>query len=81
MYKADCLLLIGNRNLIQETDVGEVVVYNVRDKDIPIVHRVVRKFGEGYVFPGDSIEGRSSAVCAGEKVPTNTVRAESMPDY
>ncbi|KAK7729126.1 Signal peptidase complex catalytic subunit [Diaporthe eres] len=41
------LLFLWNRNLIQETDVGEVVVYNVRDKDIPIVHRVVRKFGEG----------------------------------
>jgi signal peptidase len=25
------------------------VVYNVKDKDIPIVHRVVRKFGAGYV--------------------------------
>lgn len=46
-----CCLLIGNRNLIAETDVGEVVVYNVRDKDIPIVHRVVRKFGEGYETP------------------------------
>lgn len=26
---------------------GEVVVYNVKDKDIPIVHRIVRKFGTG----------------------------------
>lgn len=58
MCKADWLLLIGNRNLIQETDVGEVVVYNVRDKDIPIVHRVVRKFGEGYVYLGNSVNGR-----------------------
>lgn len=33
-----------------ETDVGEVVVYNVKDKDIPIVHRVVRKFGKGCVY-------------------------------
>ncbi|KAH8780144.1 signal peptidase complex catalytic subunit SEC11 [Diaporthe sp. PMI_573] len=41
------LLFLWNRNLIAETDIGEVVVYNVRDKDIPIVHRVVRKFGEG----------------------------------
>lgn len=58
MCKADWLLLIGNRNLIQETDVGEVVVYNVRDKDIPIVHRVVRKFCEGYVYLGNSVKGR-----------------------
>jgi hypothetical protein len=34
--------------LLSETDVGEVVVYNVAGKDIPIVHRVVRKFGIGY---------------------------------
>jgi hypothetical protein len=27
--------------------VGEIVVYNVKDKDIPIVHRIVRKFGNG----------------------------------
>jgi signal peptidase len=30
-----------------ETQVGEVVVYNVRGKDIPIVHRVIRKYGGG----------------------------------
>ncbi|KAM4067176.1 peptidase s24-like domain-containing protein [Hirsutella rhossiliensis] len=41
------LLLLWNRNVWKETDVGEVVVYNVKDKDIPIVHRVVRKFGVG----------------------------------
>ncbi|VBB84409.1 Putative Signal peptidase complex catalytic subunit SEC11C [Podospora comata] len=41
------LLLLWNRNLFTETSVGEVVVYNVRDKDIPIVHRVISKFGTG----------------------------------
>lgn len=41
------LLILWNRNLRTETDVGEVVVYNVKGKDIPIVHRVVRKFGSG----------------------------------
>ncbi|KAK3385097.1 signal peptidase complex catalytic subunit SEC11 [Podospora didyma] len=41
------LLLLWNRNLFSETSVGEIVVYNVKDKDIPIVHRVVRKFGAG----------------------------------
>lgn len=45
------LLLLWNRNVWEETAVGEVVVYNVKDKDIPIVHRVVRKFGKGCVFP------------------------------
>lgn len=49
MY-ADGSSMAGNRNLIQDTDVGEIVVYNVKDKDIPIVHRIVRKFGTGYVF-------------------------------
>ncbi|MCJ1307434.1 Signal peptidase complex catalytic subunit [Agyrium rufum] len=29
--------------------VGEIVVYNVRGKDIPIVHRVVRSFGGGAI--------------------------------
>lgn len=41
------LLFLWNRNILRETDVGEVVVYNVKDKDIPIVHRIVRKFGTG----------------------------------
>ncbi|KAK0636999.1 signal peptidase complex catalytic subunit SEC11 [Bombardia bombarda] len=41
------LLVLWNRNLYSETNVGEIVVYNVKDKDIPIVHRVVRKFGIG----------------------------------
>ncbi|KAI1326434.1 signal peptidase-like protein complex catalytic subunit SEC11 [Xylariaceae sp. FL0255] len=41
------LLFLWNRNLLSETDVGEIVVYNVKGKDIPIVHRVVRKFGTG----------------------------------
>ncbi|KAK4189434.1 hypothetical protein QBC35DRAFT_493208 [Podospora australis] len=41
------LLLLWNRNLMADTSVGEIVVYNVKGKDIPIVHRVVRKFGEG----------------------------------
>ncbi|KAI9783548.1 MAG: Signal peptidase complex catalytic subunit [Geoglossum umbratile] len=39
------LLFLWNRG--QKTEVGEIVVYNVRGKDIPIVHRVVRRFGGG----------------------------------
>ena len=39
------LLFLWNRGM--ETQVGEVVVYNVRGKDIPIVHRVIRRFGGG----------------------------------
>ena len=42
------LLFLWNRGM--ETQVGEIVVYNVRGKDIPIVHRVVRRFGGGYVW-------------------------------
>ena len=36
-----------------DTQVGEIVVYNVRGKDIPIVHRVVRRFGGGWVSAED----------------------------
>ncbi|KAI9678765.1 MAG: Signal peptidase complex catalytic subunit [Caeruleum heppii] len=39
------LLFLWNR--AQEVRIGEIVVYNVRNKDIPIVHRVVRRFGGG----------------------------------
>ena len=39
------LLFLWNRGL--DTQVGEIVVYNVKGKDIPIVHRVVRRFGGG----------------------------------
>lgn len=39
------LLFLWNRGA--ETQIGEVVVYNVKGKDIPIVHRVVRRFGGG----------------------------------
>lgn len=39
------LLFLWNRGA--DTQVGEIVVYNVKGKDIPIVHRVVRKFGGG----------------------------------
>ncbi|CAG8980715.1 hypothetical protein HYALB_00012121 [Hymenoscyphus albidus] len=41
------LLFLWNRNLLEDTKVGEIVVYNVKGKDIPIVHRLVRKFGTG----------------------------------
>lgn len=34
---------------------GEVVVYNVKGKDIPIVHRVVRRFGGGEGGEGDPL--------------------------
>ena len=46
-YQRGDLLLLWNRNLLAETAVGEVVVYSVPGKDIPIVHRVVRRFGGG----------------------------------
>lgn len=48
------LLFLWNRGKLA-TRVGEVVVYNVRGKDIPIVHRVVRTFGGGYVFRCDAV--------------------------
>ncbi|KAL1969622.1 hypothetical protein VTN77DRAFT_8175 [Rasamsonia byssochlamydoides] len=38
------LLFLWNRS--PRVEVGEIVVYNVKGKDIPIVHRVVRSFTE-----------------------------------
>lgn len=38
------LLFLWNRS--PRAEVGEIVVYNVKGKDIPIVHRVVRTFPE-----------------------------------
>ena len=37
------LLFLWNRD--KTAKVGEIVVYNVKGKDIPIVHRVVRSYG------------------------------------
>src|SRR5436309_1777647 len=37
------LLFLWNRE--KETHIGEIVVYNVKGKDIPIVHRVIQRFG------------------------------------
>lgn len=48
MQRGD-LLVLWNRNIWSETAVGDIVVYSVKGKDIPIVHRVVRKFGVGWV--------------------------------
>lgn len=38
------LLFLWNRS--PRAEVGEIVVYNVKGKDIPIVHRVMRSFTE-----------------------------------
>lgn len=46
------LLFLWNRS--PRTEVGEIVVYNVRGKDIPIVHRVVRSYPE--------VEGKAKTV-------------------
>ena len=43
------LLFLWNRDFYSETAVGDIVVYQVPGKDIPIVHRVVRRFGAGCV--------------------------------
>jgi signal peptidase len=43
------LLLLWNRDLVAEPEVGDVAVFEIKNKDIPIVHRVVSKYGTGYV--------------------------------
>jgi signal peptidase I len=57
------LLFLWNRSPVE---LGEVVVYNVRGKDIPIVHRVVRTFPE--------VEGRANA----KKVKEITVYVSAL---
>jgi hypothetical protein len=47
------LLFLWNRGL--DTKVGEIVVYNVKGKDIPIVHRVVRRFLPSRLFSFSSL--------------------------
>jgi len=39
------LLFLWNR--ASNTQIGEIIVYNIKGKDIPIVHRVIRRFGGG----------------------------------
>ncbi|MCJ1237772.1 Signal peptidase complex catalytic subunit [Varicellaria rhodocarpa] len=48
------ILLLWNRGM--DTKIGEIVVYNVRGKDIPIVHRVVRRFGGGGEEGGEPLK-------------------------
>jgi signal peptidase I len=46
MHRGD-LIVLWNRK--PDVQVGEIVVYNVKGKDIPIVHRVIKRFGGGCV--------------------------------
>ncbi|KAL4810017.1 signal peptidase complex catalytic subunit sec11 [Aspergillus unguis] len=59
------LLFLWNRS--PRAEVGEIVVYNVKGKDIPIVHRVVRTFPE--------VEGKKEKVV---KVPESSETAPNM---
>ncbi|KAG5295308.1 signal peptidase I, signal sequence processing protein SEC11 [Histoplasma ohiense] len=49
------LLFLWNRS--PRVDVGEIVVYNVQGKDIPIVHRVMRVFPDVPTTGGKDVEG------------------------
>jgi signal peptidase len=50
------LLFLWNRS--PRAEVGEIVVYNVRGKDIPIVHRVIKTFGDGVVTEAEARKAR-----------------------
>jgi signal peptidase I len=39
-YRGDLLVLSNRKQIV---DVGDVVVYNVKGRDIPIVHRVIKQ--------------------------------------
>lgn len=49
------LLFLWNRS--PRVDVGEIVVYNVQGKDIPIVHRVMRVFPDVPTTGAKDVEG------------------------
>eukprot|EP00126_Sphaerothecum_destruens_P002636 Sdes_comp16064_c0_seq1m5272 len=55
-YRGDLLLL--SNDLEERVDIGEIVVFKIRDREIPIVHRVI-KIHEGtngqikYLTKGD----------------------------
>ncbi|KAK1762909.1 microsomal signal peptidase [Phialemonium atrogriseum] len=62
------LLFLHNRDILKEPGVGDIVVYNVQDKDIPIVHRIVQKFGKGpkakFLTKGDNNGADDAALYA-----------------
>lgn len=41
-YRGDLLILGDNRN--DEISAGEIVVFRIKGRDIPVVHRVIRAF-------------------------------------
>lgn len=49
------LLFLWNRD--QRAEVGEIVVYSVKGKEVPIVHRIVRTFPDG--VEGKKKKGKS----------------------
>ncbi|KAL3482344.1 ubiquitin-conjugating enzyme/RWD-like protein [Aspergillus californicus] len=59
------LLFLWNRG--PRAEIGEIVVYNVKGKDIPIVHRVVRTFPE--------VEGRKKTI---KEVPESSAIRPNM---
>ena len=69
------LLFLWNRD--KQAEIGEIVVYNVKGKDIPIVHRVVRSYkplvaatvGTKYVDTTSKIEARAKITDSGEISP------------
>ncbi|EEP82410.1 signal peptidase I [Uncinocarpus reesii 1704] len=72
------LLFLWNRS--PRAEVGEIVVYNVRGKDIPIVHRVVRAFGDDARDPkeGGGKKGKSaSGTGKKESVAAGAVHSDS----
>lgn len=69
------LLFLWNRD--KQAEVGEIVVYNVKGKDIPIVHRVVRSYkplaaatvDTEYVDTTDKIQARAKIMDSAEISP------------
>ncbi len=62
------LLVLNNRK--KAVDVGDVVVYNVKGRDIPIVHRVIKQHWTRQA--GNAVE-RQFLLTKGDNNPTDDI--------
>lgn len=62
------LLVLNNRK--KAVDVGDVVVYNVKGRDIPIVHRVIKQHWSGQ--RGNAVE-KQFLLTKGDNNPTDDI--------
>lgn len=69
-YRGD-LLVLNNRK--KAVDVGDVVVYNVKGRDIPIVHRVIKQHWTSKGGKGGRQEEKQFLLTKGDNNPTDDI--------